>query len=207
MKSQPFGPKWGRVLANCVVKPFWRVRVTGGENFPSSGPVILAANHTAVLDGPLLVATSSRPAQLLVKGAAFRGPIKWILRSAGQIPVTKDPTQSALTIAQEVLNRGSVVGIFPEGTRGAGTATRIHQGVGWLACHTQSVVVPVAISGTRASGKSVNRLPRLWSRVEVHFGEPVSPLGAEQVGRRDVVNMTEKVRVGLIQTIDQAARQ
>lgn len=194
-------------MANCVVKPFWRVRVTGAENFPLSGPVILAANHTAILDGPLLVAASSRPAQLLVKGAAFRGPIKWILRSAGQIPVTKDPTQSALTTAQEVLNRGSIVGIFPEGTRGAGTATRIHQGVGWLACHTQSVVVPVAISGTRAPGKSVNRLPRLWARVEVHFGEPVNPLGADQVGRRDVVNMTEKIRVGLIQTIDQAARQ
>lgn len=206
MRSQPLGPKWGRVLANAVVKPFWRVRITGAESFPLFGPIILAANHTALLDGPLLVAASPRPAQLLVKGGAFRGPIKWILRSAGQIPVTKDPTQSALTTAQEVLDRRGVVGIFPEGTRGAGTATRIHQGVGWLACHTQAIVVPVAISGTRQPGKSVNCLPRLWSKIEVHFGQPVMPLGAEQAGRRDIVNMTEKVRVALIQTIDEAAQ-
>lgn len=169
----------------------------------AAGAIIVAANHTALLDGPLLIGVTPRPAHFLVKGSLFGGPLGVVLRGAGQIPVTKEKGRSALTAAQGVLERGGAVGIFPEGTRGAGDLSQIHPGVGWLAAHTQTPVVPVAILGTRSAGKSVRALPRLWSTIVVHFGEPVVPNVASSPGRRDIVEVTEQVRQALITTITQ----
>lgn len=202
---RPFGPKWARIVGLVLVKTLWRVQVTGQENVCAAGPIIVAGNHTALLDGPLLIGVTPRPAHFLVKGSLFSGPLGVILRGAGQIPVTKEKGRGALTAAQTVLERGGALGIFPEGTRGAGDLSQIHPGVGWLAAHTQTPIVPVAILGTRTDGKSVKSLPRLRSKIVVHFGVPVTPQPTETPGRRDVIAATEQVRQALIETITQTS--
>lgn len=196
-----FGPRWARVVGNILVRPLWRVTVRGAHHVPSTGAVIVAGNHTGLLDGPLLLAVTPRPAHFLVKEAAFTGPLRFVLTRAGQIPVSKAKGRTSLLSARQVLERGGAVGIFPEGTRGSGDVATMHPGVGWLACHTQTAVVPVAILGTRNPNKPVGSLPRLWSRVTVEFGPPVTPPPANKVGRTEVSEMTEQVRLALVKTI------
>lgn len=116
---------------------------------PSRGPVILVANHVGFIDGPLGFITSPRPVHFLVKRAYFVGPVGWLLRGVGQIPITqRSADREALTSAREVLRAGGVVGVFPEGTRGSGEVASAQQGAAFLALGTKAVVVPVALSGT-----------------------------------------------------------
>jgi hypothetical protein len=48
-----------RPIARCVLRSYWRIKVHGSEHVPRTGPVILAANHLALLDGPVLVTETS----------------------------------------------------------------------------------------------------------------------------------------------------
>ena len=53
---------------------------------PADGPVLLAANHTGILDGPLLHGVAPRPSHVLVKEEMFWGPIGWLLHARGPDP-------------------------------------------------------------------------------------------------------------------------
>ena len=68
--------------------------------------MLLAANHTGVIDGPILHGVVPRHAHLMVKEEMFRGPLGRVLRGAGQIPVDRTGGRAALTSALAVLKRG-----------------------------------------------------------------------------------------------------
>ncbi|WP_276209582.1 lysophospholipid acyltransferase family protein [Cellulomonas iranensis] len=93
----------------------------------------------------------------------------------------------ALQAGLGVLRRGGAVGIFPEGTRGRGTAEQVRAGVAWLAVHGGAPVVPVAILGTRLTGESVRGLPPLRRDVHVEIGDPVDVAG-EGLSRREAID-------------------
>lgn len=152
----------------------WRLQLHHRELVPATGPVILASNHIAVLDGPLLVGASPRHTYALAKQELFRGVVGRLLRMVGQIPVARgvaDP--GAVRRCVQVLARGDALGIFPEGERGAGDFSRIRPGVAYLAMLTGAPVVPVAMIGTRRSGGTPKQLPRRGSEVHVVFGAPL----------------------------------
>jgi 1-acyl-sn-glycerol-3-phosphate acyltransferase len=77
----------GRVLGRVLA----RVTVTGSV---PDGPVLLAVNHTALVDGPLLYGLVPRPVAFLVKAEVFRGPLGTLLRHTGQIPVRAAPCRA-----------------------------------------------------------------------------------------------------------------
>jgi 1-acyl-sn-glycerol-3-phosphate acyltransferase len=64
-----------RPLVRLGLRLGWRVKVHDARYIPSSGPVILAANHIGLLDGPALVALTRRLTFAMVKREAFSGPI------------------------------------------------------------------------------------------------------------------------------------
>ncbi len=171
----PRGAGWSRRLAAPLAHLAWGIRVVGADRVPRTGPVILAANHLSVLDGPLVHIAAPRPSHILVKREMFRGPVGGILRAAGQIPVDRESGRSGLEAARAVLLRGGVVGIFPEGNRGRGDVGSVRAGVAWLAVHADAPVVPVAVLGTRLTGEPVGRMPGLRRRLVVAFGDPVAP--------------------------------
>ncbi|WP_350308813.1 lysophospholipid acyltransferase family protein [Sanguibacter hominis] len=152
----------------------WRTRVVGAENMPADGPVIIAANHTGVIDGPIVFGVSPRPVHMMIKESMFRGPIGSFLRWSGQIPVDRENGRPALAAALSVLKRGDVVGIFPEGRRGRGDLSEVRGGVAWLALASGAPVVPAAVLGTRRTGEGSGRLPGFRRRLFVLIGEPVT---------------------------------
>ena len=121
----PVPREWGLRLAaplvRIVMRLSWRVTVHGAQHVPSSGPVILAANHIGLLDGPALVALTRRLTFAMVKREAFSGPVGQFLTHVGQISLNRreiDP--QAIRRAIQVLRAGKVLGVFPEGVRGSG---------------------------------------------------------------------------------------
>ncbi|WP_329140614.1 1-acyl-sn-glycerol-3-phosphate acyltransferase [Streptomyces sp. NBC_01476] len=151
----------------------WRPRVLGAWRVPAHGPVILAGNHSHNVDGPMLIGTTPRPIHFLVKKQAFVGPLDPFLRSIGQIEIDRDSVdRTAIANALGVLERGGVLGIFPEGTRGVGDFAQLRAGLAYFAVRSGAPVVPVAVLGSARKGKVVGALPPLGARIDVVFGEP-----------------------------------
>jgi len=188
-----WGPRWARVVGWIGVHLVWHFRVRGAHRIPRCGPVVIAANHVSVLDGPALMGCVGRGAHIITKHEMFHGPLGVILRGAGQIPVDRSSGRAALESALGVLRRGGVVGIFPEGNRGRGDVAGVRAGVAWLAVHGGAPVVPVAVLGTRRTGEAIGHVPGFFRRMVVEFGEPITVELPPDAPRRDAVRLTAEV--------------
>jgi 1-acyl-sn-glycerol-3-phosphate acyltransferase len=186
----------GRAGWRAVFRTFYRTTVLDDDLVPATGALIMAANHSGLVDGPVVMGLAPRPAHFMVKREMFHGISGAILRAVGQIPVDRtvaDRTAIGTTLA--VLARGDVVGVFPEGSRGAGDVASVHAGVTFLALASGAPVVPVACLGTRPEGAGPGRLVRPWSRLAVVFGEPFTLQAPAGVPRREANRMlTEELR-------------
>lgn len=169
----PAGPAWARWVGRFLGRVVWDAQVVGRELVPGDGPVVLAANHVTLIDGPLLIGVAPRPLHIITKQELFTGPVGAVLTWAGQIPVDRANGRAALQSALGVLRRGGAVGIFPEGNRGRGAVEDVRAGAAWLAVHGGAALVPTAILGTRLTGESLGHLPGLRRRLYLEFGDPV----------------------------------
>jgi 1-acyl-sn-glycerol-3-phosphate acyltransferase len=165
-----------------LAKLYWRPRIEGLENIPSTGPVIVASNHVSFADSMVIPFFVPRKVVFLakedyftgtgVKGALIRGWFEGI----GMVPVDRDDTKAALAsldIALEVLGRGEAFGIYPEGTRSRdGRLYRGRTGVAHLALTSGAPVVPVGVIGTEKIQPVGTRFPRR-AEVTLRFGKPL----------------------------------
>jgi 1-acyl-sn-glycerol-3-phosphate acyltransferase len=163
-----------RPFARFVIRRRYRINLHGTGHVPKKGPVIFACNHTGVIDGPLLAIFSPRAAHALTKVEMFKGFMGHFLNRVGQIKLDRFNTDPAAVRASlRVLRDGGAVGIFPEGSRGAGDLELFHRGAAYLAMVTGAPIVPVIMLGTREPGGHTNSLPARGSRLEILYGEPV----------------------------------
>jgi 1-acyl-sn-glycerol-3-phosphate acyltransferase len=177
----------------------YRLHWHGARRVPPAGPVVLVANHSAFVDGPLLFGTAGRRAVFLVKQEMFSGPLKWALPRIGQLAVHRGrPDRAPLLAAQGVLRGGGMVAVFPEGTRGVGDAAQARNGAAWLARSTGALVAPVVIRGTRRPD-GLGR--RLRPRVDILVGEPFTVDGER--GRAGLAAATEQIRAALAALVDE----
>ena len=164
----------------------WTVRVTGRENVPKKGPVILAPNHTSFCDSFFLPLVVMRRVTFVAKAEYFDSwKTAWFFRAAGQIPMRREggsASERALAAARDVLSTGGVLGIYPEGTRSPdGRLHRGHTGVARLALQCRAPVIPVGIVGTTDVQPVGSKFMRPFKKVTIRFGEPLdlAALGAE----------------------------
>ncbi|HET6257035.1 MAG TPA: lysophospholipid acyltransferase family protein [Pseudonocardia sp.] len=191
--SWPWLHELARWVGAWLFRPFYRMRVHHRARIPATGPVVLVANHSAFVDGPLLFGLLGRRAVFLTKQEMFVGPIGWWLPRIGQLAVRRgEPDRRPLLVAVDVLRAGGLIGVFPEGTRGSGEVAAAQHGAAWLARTTGAVVVPVVCRGTRRPDGTGRR----WRpRVDVLVGEPLTiPSGG---GRAGLITATETVRAAL----------
>lgn len=168
------GAEVGRRIGVGLMYGLWKPRVLGAWRVPTSGPVILAVNHSHNIDGPMVMGVAPRPTHFLIKKEAFVGPLDPFLTGIGQLKVDRDTTdRTAITRALGVLDNGGVLGIFPEGTRGEGDFASLRAGLAYFAVRSGAPIVPVAVLGSSdRPGRLIKALPPLRSRVDVVFGEP-----------------------------------
>jgi 1-acyl-sn-glycerol-3-phosphate acyltransferase len=183
-----------RWLGAWMFRPFYRVHVHHRERIPARGPVVVIANHSAFVDGPLLFGLLGRRAVFWVKQEMFAGVAGWGLRRIGQLPVRRGSAdRRPLTAAIDVLRGDGLVGVFPEGTRGRGDVAAAQHGAAWLARTSGARVVPVVFRGTRGPEGAGRR--RWRPRVDIVVGEPLTiPAGG---GRAGLAAATETLRAEL----------
>ena len=191
----------GRWLASWLFLPFYRVHVHHRERIPARGAVVVVANHSAFVDGPLIFGLLGRRAVFWVKQEMFTGVAGFGLRRIGQLPVRRgEADRRPLTAAVGVLRGDGLVGVFPEGTRGSGDVAAAQHGAAWLARTSGAAVLPVVCRGTRRPEGSGRR----WRpRVDVVVGEPLTvPAGG---GRAGLAAATETLRAqlaGMVRELD-----
>jgi 1-acyl-sn-glycerol-3-phosphate acyltransferase len=167
-----------KVVLTPLLRGFYRVRVDGRAGVPDDGPVILAANHRSFLDSIFIPLLVPRRVTFVAKAEYFDSKkTAWFFRGVGQIPIRREggsASEGALVAATEVLERGGVFAIYPEGTRTRdGYTHRGHTGVARLAFRTGAPIVPVGLIGTDECQPTDRKLPRLFKRVEIRFGTPL----------------------------------
>jgi 1-acyl-sn-glycerol-3-phosphate acyltransferase len=183
-------PERGYRIAAAVVKPLMRawflIRLEGHEHVPGEGPVILASNHRSNMDPVLLASAVKRPLSFMAKAELFVGPLGWVLRWIGQFPVRRGGIdREALRRVDAVLARGSMLGLFPEGTRGEGNFAAVHPGLAYIVVRQGCPVLPVVISGTERVKRRLGWLP-LASPVRIVIGPPIDlpQAASDRAGRR-----------------------
>ena len=194
-----------RWIGTWVFRPVYRVQVHHRDWVPAQGPVVVVANHSAFVDGPLLFGLLERRAVFLVKQEMFRGPVGWTLPRIGQLAVRRGTAERRpLTLALSVLRGGGLVAVFPEGTRTGGEVAAAQHGAAWLARTGGAVVVPVVCRGTR---RPAGARRRFRPRVDVLVGEPLTLTTGG--GRAGLAAATETIRTalaGLVADLDELRR-
>ena len=168
-----------KAILTPVLRFFWRVRVEGLEHVPAEGAAILASNHLAVCDSFFLPLTLRRRITFVAKAEYFeKRRTAWFFRASGQIPIKRgggSASQAALEAAREVLARGELFGIYPEGTRSPdGKLHKGHTGVARLAVQCQVPVLAVAMIGTREIQPIGQLVPRFFMPVTVRISPPMT---------------------------------
>ncbi len=151
-------------------------KVEGRENVPSTGPLILVANHVHVLDPILLVFTLPRWITFVAKEELFRSLfLRFWLRWAGSLPLRRDgkvrEKQRILESARKALGEGSILGMFPEGARSHdGKLRKGKPGSAVIASKTNVPLLPVGVVGT----DKIHGISWLWKRppIVVKIGKP-----------------------------------
>lgn len=202
----------GRPASRWLIRRRYDVRVHHPERFPAHGPVVVAGNHVGFVDGPLMAIFAPRPVHALTKEEMFSGPLGAFLRRSGQIPLDRLHTDPrAVRTALRVLRDGHAVGVFPEGSRGAGDLEIFHTGAAYLALVTGAPVVPLTFLGTREPGGSSSSLPPRGARIDIVVGEPMAVDAVSWPRTRDHVRLTSAalrahMRSGLADALEETGR-
>ena len=177
-----------------IARFVFRPTITGRENIPKTGRVILASNHLSFIDSLVIPLTAPRRVQFLAKNTYFTGTgLKgWISRtfftSIGAVGVERgagQAAQDALDAGRRILETDSAFAIYPEGTRSLdGRLYKGRTGVAWLALTTGAVVVPVGLIGTQEIQPVGTKGIRI-RKITVNFGTPidVSAHGSAESGK------------------------
>lgn len=168
-----------RKVAGPPLRWYSRLQVRGASNVPSTGPVILAANHRSMLDIPVLLLASPRPVYFMGKQELFASALsRQFFHQTGGFPVRREIADlRAVDVALALLERGEVVGIYPEGKRSkTGEMLPFLRGAAWLALKTGAPLVPSSLAGTEFGSHATTKGFR--KAVRVTFG-PVIHVEAE----------------------------
>ncbi len=186
-----------RALAGWIVRHLFRLHVTGLENIPRP-PYIIAANHQAWFDPAFIIPFF--PQVPMIYTMAKRETVfnsvwkRKLLPLIGVFPISPNKgelDEQGLRTVYQVLERGGVMLMFPEGRYSRGRALRpLRNGIGYFAVNAGVPICPVAVRGTDVL--------RPFGRVEVSIGPPVRPNAPAwwELGRR-VSNVVDRVRTAI----------
>jgi 1-acyl-sn-glycerol-3-phosphate acyltransferase len=179
----------------------FRWRTSGIENVPAGG-VIIAANHISLWDPPVIGTALPRKVHFMAKEELFANPVfGWIISKLGAFPVKRGAAdRTAIRTALRLLESGSILAIFPEGTRSKdGKLGSPEAGLALLALKSGVPIVPAAIIGTNKIFRDNQVLPKF----RVIFGKPIL-LNRDIAGKESMEIMSTQVMAEISQLLQKA---
>lgn len=179
----PAGGEWrgrgslqpvGAAVVGPLLRWWFDLEIEHADRMPRSGPVVFCMNHESLLDIPVAVCGSPRPITFMAKRELFRNAAAGrFFHVLGGFSVDRDVFDlRAMEIGLEVLERGEVLGMYPEGTRRPGELLPFLLGAAWLALRTGATLQPAAIRGTERAMPPGRKLPKRIP-IRLAFGQPI----------------------------------
>lgn len=202
---------------------YFRLTIHGHHHIPKKGGVIIAANHQSYLDPPLVGLSILRKIAFVSKKENFEIPILGpLIELGGSYPIDRKGDEEALNFFADLLKKGHVVVIFPEGTIPAEEdklrsdvepitgLLKGKTGAIRLALKTRVPIVPLGISG---SGKALcpeavpkgERLPIPRPvKITMRFGEAfnLSEYYNIPLGREHLRKLSDQLMVRISRLVD-----
>jgi len=193
-----------RFLVWMLIHTIYRVRVTGMDNIPDEGPVIVASNHVSFADPLILGGMIRRPVRFVMYYKIYKIPVlNFIFRTGKAIPIagrSENPEilENAYCSMHDVLEAGDVLGIFPEGKITAdGEINEFKRGIDKIIAQQPVPVVPVALCNmwgslfSRRDPLHKRRPYKFWSLIELRIGKAIPP---EEVSAERLQQEVQKLR-------------
>lgn len=159
--------------------------VEGRENIPQRGGAILVSNHLNNADPCIIPGALDRRIVTMAKKEMFKWPgLSLLFRLIGAFPVDRQGADlGALREAQAVIHEGTLLLMFPEGTRSRDR--QLHRGfpgTALIAYRTGAPIIPIAITGSEhIPWPWVFVRPFIGPRVRIKIGKPFFPPKAERI--------------------------
>jgi len=191
-----------RVLVHLINRSVFRTSVTPEGRVPAEGPVIIAPVHRSFIDFFVASEVTDRKLHYMAKDSLWgSGLLARILPAVGAFPVHRESAdREALRRAQQVLEAGEVLILFPEGERRSGPVVEdLHEGVAFLAARTGATVIPVGIGGSASVMPKGKRLPRP-RHIHLVVGEPLAPpprTGGGRISRSRIHQLTDELTASI----------
>jgi 1-acyl-sn-glycerol-3-phosphate acyltransferase len=183
-----------RLFLTALLPALVRLRVFGREHVPTNGPLVVVSNHISHLDAPLQVALLPWPIEFIALTDLWQVPVTgWLIRLYGAIPLRRgEGDREALRAAMDVLSRGGVLGIAPEGRIAPGSALeRPQPGAAYLALRGGAPLLPVGIAGAERVLENIKRRQR--TDVTVRIGAPFVLSPAEGSRRERLARASDEI--------------
>ncbi len=155
-----------RNIAWFLCKIIFPTKVTGAENIPAEGPVLLCSNHVSMVDPVLLATSFKRQVTFMAKKELFGTKFtNWFFTNLGMVPVDRGASDiQAMRVCLEVLNSGGLLGVFPQGHRFKQDESReIQNGAALMALRSKAKVIAAHVSAPM----------KPFRRTTIRFSEPV----------------------------------
>lgn len=157
-----------------------KTTIVNADVVPAKGAVLLAANHTSMVDVFFILAALRREAIAMAMAELWKSPLtRWLVEVLGQIPVVRGDSESgkqAMESATQALRDGALVGIFPEQKCVLpGESAPYRPGVAVLSKRTGVPIIPVRLVNANELLPVDQKFPVFGHTVYVIFGEPINP--------------------------------
>lgn len=180
MSDMRGAPRMYRVLRRLLpplANPYFPLTVEGLEQIPSRGGAVLACNHLSFVDSIVLPLHVPRPVYFLGKADYWHSwRTRWFFQATGVVPVDRnggDRGAGSLRTGVNILARGDILGIYPEGTRSPdGRLYRGKTGPARMAMEAGVPIIPCGVLGSAEAMPEGRRFPRR-KPVTVRYGTPI----------------------------------
>jgi 1-acyl-sn-glycerol-3-phosphate acyltransferase len=181
----------GRAIGSVMAQPV----VTGMENLPDKGPLILVGNHVAVIEAGMLAAYTPYPIEIMAAGDIPLDPrYAWMADLYGIIPIKRGTMdRQGMDMALAVLEQGGVIGLFPEGGIWETSIKQARTGVAWLSNKAQAPVVPIGFGGIEGALAAMGRFRR--PRLIMNIGRMLPPVNVDVPGKSRKEALAESANV------------
>jgi 1-acyl-sn-glycerol-3-phosphate acyltransferase len=192
-----------------VAKLFGRVRVEGAEKLPATGAFVLAPVHRSNIDFALTSILTTRPMRYMGKDSIWKSKaLGRFVSMLGAFPVHRGSAdRESLRACTEIIEGGSPLVMFPEGTRKSGPVVEdLFDGTAYVASKTDVPIYPLGIGGSeQMMPKGAKFLHR--SQLVLVVGDPIPPPERNEKGRiprHAVKELTDRLQVEVQRLFDEA---
>jgi 1-acyl-sn-glycerol-3-phosphate acyltransferase len=173
--------------------------VFGQNNFKikKDKKYIIMCNHTSLYDIPLAVLSIKASIRMLVKKELMQVPV-WgkAMRVSDFVSIDRKNYRNAvqdLKKAEEVLKKGIILWISPEGTRSkTGNLQPFKRGGFKLAMEMDAQIIPMGIRGCEKIMPARSLQIKRGQHVEIHFGQPIEASNYNNQTRKELITLVEK---------------